>query len=126
MKKKRGRLYASVSHNSNWHAVDHSCNSFPDIYMYKIYWEQDESWRVWGQNARYISIVDRVLVGQESSVALVKVSGRMFLLGITGENVNMLTELTEDELTEIPAPVNGNYAGTAFKDVIERLKDRKK
>ena len=79
-----------------------------------------------GQNARYISIVDRVLVGQESSVALVKVSGRMFLLGITGENVNMLTELTEDELTEIPAPVNGNYAGTAFKDVIERLKYRKK
>ena len=27
-----------------------------------------------GQNARYISIVDRVLVGQESSVALVNVS----------------------------------------------------
>ena len=80
-----------------------------------------------GQNARYISIVDRVLVGQESSVALVKVSGRMFLLGITGENVNMLTELTEDELTEIPSvPESTNYASAAFKDVIERLKDRKK
>lgn len=78
------------------------------------------------QNARYISIIDRVMVGQESSVALVRVSGRVFLLGITGDNVNMLTELEQDELIEIPAPVNGNYTGTAFKDVIERLKDRKK
>lgn len=78
------------------------------------------------QSARYISIIDRVMVGQESSIALVKVSGRIFLLGITGDNVNFLTELMEDELMEIPAPVNGNYTGTAFKDVIERLKDRKK
>lgn len=79
-----------------------------------------------GQKARYISLMDRMMVGQESSVALVKISGRVFLLGITGDNVNLLMELKEDELTEIPAPVNGNYTGTAFKDVIERLKDRKK
>lgn len=79
-----------------------------------------------GQSARYISVIDRIMVGQESSVALVRVSGRVLLLGITGDNVNLLTEIDKDELTELPAPENVNYTGAAFKDVIERLKDRKK
>lgn len=79
-----------------------------------------------GGSARYISIMDQTLLGQESSVALVNISGRVFLIGITGQNVNLLTELREDELTELSIPESANYAGAAFKDVIERLKDRKK
>ena len=43
-----------------------------------------------------------------------------------GQNVNLLTELREDELTELSVPESTNYASAAFKDVIERLKDRKK
>lgn len=82
--------------------------------------------RYTGGSSRYISIVDQTLLGQESSVALVRISGRIFLLGITGQNVNLLTELKEDELTELSVPESTNYAGAAFKDVIERLKDRKK
>ncbi len=78
------------------------------------------------QMGRYISIIDRMMLGQESSVALVKVSDRVFLLGITGDNVNLLMELKEDEITELPAPANANDTGAAFKDVIERLRDRKK
>lgn len=79
-----------------------------------------------GGNSRYISVIDQTLLGQESSVALVRISGRVFLLGITGQNVNLLTELRDDELTEIAVPESTNYAGAAFKDVIDRLKDRKK
>ena len=79
-----------------------------------------------GGSSRYIRVMDQTLLGQESSVALVNISGRVFLLGITGQNVNLLTVLRDDELTELSAPENANYAGAAFKDVIERLKDRKK
>lgn len=70
--------------------------------------------------------MDQIPLGQESSAALVKISGRIFLLGITGQNVNLLTELKDDELLELSVPESTNYAGAAFKDVIERLKDRKK
>ena len=79
-----------------------------------------------GGSSRYVSVIDQTLLGQESSIALVKISGRIFLLGITGQNVNLLTELREDELTELSVPESTNYASAAFKDVIERLKDRKK
>lgn len=79
-----------------------------------------------GGNSRYISVIDQTMLGQESSVALVRISGRVFLLGITGQNVNLLTELKDDELTELSVPEGSGYAGTAFRDVIDRLKDRKK
>ena len=79
-----------------------------------------------GGSSRYISVMDQIPLGQESSAALVKISGRIFLLGITGQNVNLLTELKDDELLELSVPESTNYAGAAFKDVIERLKDRKK
>lgn len=79
-----------------------------------------------GGTSHYLGIVDRMFLGQESSVALVRVSGRIFLVGITNDNINLLTEIREEELTEVSLPEAENSAGAVFKDVMERLKDRKK
>lgn len=79
-----------------------------------------------GGTSRYLSMVDRMFLGQESSVALVRVSDRIFLVGITNDNINLLTEIREEELTELSVPEVENNAGAVFKDVIDRLKDRKK
>lgn len=79
-----------------------------------------------GGTSRYLSVVDRMFLGQESSVALVRVSDRIFLVGITNDNINLLTEVREEELSELSVPEVENNAGAVFKDVIDRLKDRKK
>ena len=47
-------------------------------------------------------------------------------MGITNDNINLLTEIKEEELTELSLPEVENSAGAAFKDMMDRLKDRKK
>lgn len=79
-----------------------------------------------GGSSHYLGLVDRMFLGQDTSVALVRVSGRIFLVGITSDNINLLTEIREEELTEVSVPEVENTAGAAFKDMFERLKDRKK
>lgn len=81
-----------------------------------------------GTASRYLKVIDRVYLGQESSVALVQMSDRIFFLGITGEQVSLLTEVREEELSEFSFPdvQNGNLGTAAFKDVMDRMKNRKK
>ena len=82
--------------------------------------------RYTGGTSRYLGTIDRMFLGQESSVALIRVSDRIFLIGITNDNVNLLTEIREEELTELSVPEVEYSAGAVFKDVMDRLKDRKK
>ena len=79
-----------------------------------------------GGVSHYLGIVDRMFLGQEISVALIRVSERIFLVGITNDNINLLTEIKEEELTELSLPEVENSAGAANKDMMDRLKDRKK
>ncbi len=74
---------------------------------------------------RYIRVMDQMMLGQESSVALVKVSGQVLLLGVSSGKVSVLREFREEELAPLPVPEAGVMGTPDFKEILERLKDRK-
>lgn len=50
--------------------------------------------------SKHIRIVDRVLLGQDKSIVLAKICDQFYILGISGQQITLLKELTDFELTE--------------------------
>ncbi len=76
--------------------------------------------------SRFIAVVDQVILGQDSSVVVAKVSGRVFLLGITSNQISLLTELNSEEFPDLPESGLSPGQGVDFKDIIGKIRDRKK
>ena len=47
-----------------------------------------------------MKIVDRILVGKDSSIAVIKVGGRLFLVGISPSSISFITELSEEDIPD--------------------------
>lgn len=60
--------------------------------------------------SKHIKTVDRLLLSKDSSLQIVKIGKRYVLLGITGSTVNVLLELSEDDIA----------FGEAVKDTEEK------
>ncbi len=76
--------------------------------------------------SRYMAVIDQILLGQDASAAIVKVSGRVFLLGITQHEVTLLADLSEDRLSALPQGDEPSGSGIDFKEIIGKIRDRKK
>lgn len=77
-----------------------------------------------GGRSGYMRLVDQMPVGQNRTVAIVQVGGRYFVLGIASEQIQLLTELEEEDLIPIAA---GNREGSTpdFGEVLARLRKKK-
>lgn len=61
--------------------------------------------------SKYISIVDRIMLGQSNFLAIAEIDGKFFLLGITEKGINILKELdnfkpSEGDILEKQADFN--------------------
>lgn len=52
-------------------------------------------------NSANIKIIDRIAIGQDKSLAIVEVGKKYYLIGISSSNINMLNELSLDDLDNI-------------------------
>lgn len=52
-------------------------------------------------DGKYVKIIERVQVGKESSILVIKVGKKGYVLTNTSEHMEKLSELTEDEVTYI-------------------------
>lgn len=52
-------------------------------------------------DGKYVKIIERVQVGKESSILVIKVGKKGYVLTNTSEHMEKLSELTEDEVTDI-------------------------
>ena len=48
-----------------------------------------------------IKVVDRIILGQDKSLAIVKVGNKYYLIGISSAGINMLNEVSPDDLQNI-------------------------
>jgi flagellar protein FliO/FliZ len=78
-------------------------------------------------------VLGRVTLGRNASVTVVRVGGRALVLGVSEQQVTLLTETDPAELTppnvdpESPgtaAPGGFPPASSAWKAVVEQLRDR--
>lgn len=52
-------------------------------------------------DGKYVKIIERVQVGKESSILVIKVGKKGYVLTNTSEHMEKLSELTEEEITAI-------------------------
>ena len=64
-----------------------------------------------------LKIIERLPVSQKSGLFLVQVGKRYYLLGVSTDNINMLTEINSDEI--LPALPSNN--GPSFKHYLDNL-----
>lgn len=75
-----------------------------------------------GSSSRYMRLVDQITLGQDRHMAIIQVGERYMLLGITAGQINVLTELKEDELFPL-SPESGNSEERLpdFKALMEKF-----
>lgn len=76
-------------------------------------------------SGRYIKFCDRVPVGQGSSLAIVQVGGKYYLLGISDKNMQLICELSDFEPEE-NGPETPPSFGRMFSDLLRKNRDGEK
>lgn len=75
-------------------------------------------------SSRYMRLIDQITLGQERYIAIVQVSGKYLLVGITAGQVNILSELRDEELFPLaPEDENGDVRTPDFRGMLDKLND---
>ena len=68
--------------------------------------------------------IDQITLGQDRHVAIVQVGGKYLLIGVTSGQVNVLSELRDEELFPLePDTEEGSTKIPDFKSMMEKLGD---
>lgn len=63
-----------------------------------------------------IRVLDRAMLGKDQSLMIVKADGRVYLLGVTSQQITKLDELDPEDYLADPA---GGAGGADFKSVLQ-------
>lgn len=71
---------------------------------------------------KYMRVVDRMLLGQDKMMMIVQIGESYYLAGVTSQNVQIIKELSEDELVEMEAsgPPMGFQQMMSFKSTLQK------
>ena len=73
-------------------------------------------------SSRYMRLIDQVTLGQDRHIAIVQVSGKYMLVGVTASQICFLSELQDDELFPLSPEETGEGTKTQdFKAILEKL-----
>lgn len=73
-------------------------------------------------SSRYMRLVDQITLGQDRHMAVVQISGRYLLVGITAGQINVLAELQDDELLPLTPETDVDGMKTPdFRAMIEKM-----
>jgi len=70
-----------------------------------------------GKSGKMIQIVDHTPMGVKKSLFLVKVPGKHLLLGVTNDNIGLITEIANEEITNKDIAIGSGSTGTADDSV---------
>lgn len=74
------------------------------------------------QRSRYMRVLDQIAVGQDRCIAIVQIGMKYFLVGIASGQVNILSEIQEEDLVQIHATEKPINELSNFKDTLEKWK----
>ena len=76
-----------------------------------------------GKGGRNLKILETVSVGRDMTIAIARAGERIFLVGITPDRINLLSELKEDDLltpySETPENSTERAGNISFKDALK-------
>lgn len=75
-------------------------------------------------SSRYMRLIDQITLGQDRHMAIVQIGGKYLLIGVTSGQVNVLSEIQDEELLQLEP--DGEESQTRipdFKTMMEKLSD---
>ena len=71
--------------------------------------------------SKNLTIIDSTPIGRNSSLLIIKVAGKVMLIGVTAQGLSMLSELDADQFEDVPgdAEAPGKDFASAFKEVLK-------
>lgn len=76
------------------------------------------------QNGKYMKILDRMPMGKDNSLLVVKIGQKGYVMSSTQRRIEILMELQEEELVKIQK-LNKIQEYASIKDMIKKLKVKK-
>lgn len=74
--------------------------------------------------------LDRLPLGQDKAVSVVRAGNHYYLIGITSSQITLLAELQEEdiknELSELPSQTEEGQTALNFKEILGKFADRHK
>ncbi|MGP1570044.1 MAG: flagellar biosynthetic protein FliO [Eubacteriales bacterium] len=77
--------------------------------------------------ARYMRIVDRLMLGQDKMVAIVQIGTTYYVAGVTSQNIELLKELEGEDLIEMSptqdgtkSPFSGSFQTALSKYMVKK------
>ena len=72
----------------------------------------------------YMRLLDQITLGQDRHIAIIQVGGKYLLVGVTAGQIQVLSELDDDELIQLsPDNIEEGTNVPDFKSIIEKLGD---
>ncbi len=71
---------------------------------------------------KYLKELDRMVMGQEEYISLVRVGSEFHLIGVTRQNINHMSKIDEESLVEID--VDKPTGQTAYSEFFSRLRNK--
>lgn len=77
--------------------------------------------------AKYMRIVDRMMLGQDKMLAIVQIGDTYYLAGVTSQNVQILKEIEGEDLIEMEPTVQmaSFQGGASFKNMLDKHVNKK-
>lgn len=75
---------------------------------------------------RYMKILDKIPLGQDKHLVMVKINKKFFLLGVSGQAISMLSEIKEDDI--VPIEDFNKYdriSVDGFKSILQSFTNKK-
>lgn len=73
-------------------------------------------------SSRYMRLIDQVTLGQDRHIAIIQVSQKYMLVGVTANQICFLSELKDDELFPLsPSETEDGMKTQDFKAILEKL-----
>lgn len=79
------------------------------------------SGRLGGTQGRALEVVDHLNLGQNRSIYLVRVAGRVLVVGATGNQLNLLSRMAADELPEDTRTAAPNFTSQLQARILRQL-----
>lgn len=78
------------------------------------------------QNNKNIQVIETFRLNQSKYIQIVKIGSKYVVIGISKEHMDVITELTEDELNLSITEQNTPDINVDFKDVLAKIMKKKK
>ncbi len=80
-----------------------------------------------GRSRRLIQIVDHTPIGVKKSLFLVKVPGKHLVLGVTNDNIGLITDIANEDIVDNKSAIGGDSVNKKeFLDIIKKSMSERK